>query len=73
MKKTRKTLKSPFDLKNEFSIKEFTFKDEGKPESKAYFVVKGYRFLWIPITRDVKVFLSKEEAEKYLNSILIHN
>ena len=72
VKSAKKIINWAFKDNAGFSILEhpFSFNDV---KVTGYFVIKKYRSFGIPFKEDVKLFLEKEKAQEYLNSIINKN
>jgi hypothetical protein len=72
VKSAKKIINWAFDTNAGFFISEYPFSfDENKVTG--YFIFKKYRAFGIPFREEIKLFLEKEKAQEYLDSIVNKN
>jgi hypothetical protein len=72
VKTAKKIINWAFEDNAGFFISEYPFSfDENKVTG--YFIFKKYRAFGIPFREEIKLFLEKEKAQEYLDSIVNKN
>ena len=69
VRSARKIIRWAFEDNAGFFISEYSF-SENEKKTTAYFVFKRYRTFGIPLKEQIKIFLEREKAQEYLDSIV---
>lgn len=72
VKGAKKIIDWAFDGNAGFFISEYPFSFEDQ-KIIAYFIFKRYRTFGIPLKSQIKIFLEKEKAQEYLDSMANKN